>query len=105
MCIPAEAKHPLDAITYMDYVYQPEVAAVLAESINYITPVPAAREAIKAHAGKASKAADKAALEALAASPLIFPSASDLSRVHHYRVLTPQEEKEWNSIFQPIYQS
>ena len=27
MSIPKNAKHPLDAITYMDYVYRPEVAA------------------------------------------------------------------------------
>ncbi|MEP7055110.1 MAG: spermidine/putrescine ABC transporter substrate-binding protein [Actinomycetota bacterium] len=105
MCIPAKAKHPLDAITYMDYVYQPEVAAVMAESINYITPVDGARDGIKAHAAKAAKPADKTALEALADSPLIFPSADDLARVHHYRSLTPAEEKEWNKIFQPIYQS
>ena len=26
MCIPVGAEHPVDAITYMDYVYQPEVA-------------------------------------------------------------------------------
>ena len=104
MCIPAKAKHPLDAITYMDYVYRPEVAATIAEYVNYVTPVPGARDAIKADAAKA-KAADQARLDALANSPLIFPSAQELERVHRFRVLTPQEEKEWNSIFNPIYQS
>ena len=27
-------------MTYMDFVYQPKIAAMLAEYINYITPVP-----------------------------------------------------------------
>ena len=26
-------------MTYMDFVYQPKIAAMLAEGINYITPV------------------------------------------------------------------
>ena len=41
MCIPLHASHPLDAMTYMDWVYQPKIAAMLADYINYITPVPA----------------------------------------------------------------
>ncbi len=54
MAIPKNAKHPLDAITYMDYVYRPEVAAELVEGIAYITPVPAAKEQLQAKAAKAS---------------------------------------------------
>jgi spermidine/putrescine transport system substrate-binding protein len=89
---------------YMDFVYQPEIAAMLAESINYITPVPASAEVIKTDAAAAT-GADKSALEQLATSPLIFPSASDSSKLHRYRVLTTAEEKVWNSLFEPIYQS
>lgn len=104
MCIPAHAQHARDAMIYMDWVYQPEIAAMLAEYINYITPVPAARAVIQKDAAEA-KGEDKAALLDLADSPLIFPSPADYSRLHRYRVLDPEEEKTWNSIFEPIYQS
>ena len=43
MLIPAGAADPLDAITYMNYVYEPQVAAALASYIWYVTPVPDAK--------------------------------------------------------------
>jgi len=104
MCIPKGAKHPVDAMTYMDFVYDPKIAAMLAEYINYITPVPDAKAVIQQDAA-AAKGDDKAYLEGLVTSPLIFPSSEDYSRLHRYRVLTAAEERTWNSIFEPIYQS
>jgi spermidine/putrescine transport system substrate-binding protein len=104
MCIPQKAKHPLDAITYMDYVYKPDVAADLTEYISYITPVPAAKDQLQAKAAKAS-GEDKQALEDLIDSPLVFPTEADLAKTKAYRVLSPEEEKVWNRIFQPIIQA
>jgi spermidine/putrescine transport system substrate-binding protein len=104
MAIPKGAKHPLDAITYMDYVYQPDVAAKLAESIAYITPVPAAKEQLQAKEGQSS-GEEKKTLESLIASPLVFPSETDLTKAKRYRVLTVEEEQVWDRIFQPIIQS
>jgi spermidine/putrescine transport system substrate-binding protein len=101
MAIPKGAKHPLDAITYMDYVYKPEVAAQLAEWIAYITPVPAAKEQLQAKAAQSS-GEDKAALEDLIDSPLVFPSQADLDKAKRYRVLSVEEEQVWDRIFQPI---
>jgi spermidine/putrescine transport system substrate-binding protein len=104
MAIPKAAKHPLDAITYMDYVYRPEVAAKLAEYIAYITPVPAVKEQFQADAATAS-GEDKEVLEGLIDSPLVFPSEADLAKTKRYRVLTVEEEQVWDRIFQPIIQS
>jgi spermidine/putrescine transport system substrate-binding protein len=104
MTIPKGAKHPVDAITYMDYVYRPEVAAQLAAGIAYITPVPAAKEQLQAEAAKAS-GEDKAYYEDLLSSPLIFPTGDDLANTKRYRALTVEEEQVWNRIFQPIIQS
>jgi spermidine/putrescine transport system substrate-binding protein len=104
MCIPKGAKHPVDAITYMDYVYKPDVAADLVEGINYITPVPSAKEILQAKAAKAS-GEDKTTLEDLVDSTLVFPTEADLAKTMQYRVLTPDEERVWNRIFQPIIQS
>ena len=104
MAIPKNAKHPLDAITYMDYVYRPEVAAALAEYIAYITPVPAVKEELQAKAAKAS-GEDKAYLDDLVTNPLIFPGEADLANTKRYRALTVEEEQVWDSIFQPVVQS
>ncbi len=104
MCIPKNAKHPVDAITYMNYVYAPDVAATLAENIDYITPVPAAKQVLETKAGSAS-GEDKKALEDLVESPLVFPTDADLAKTKRYRVLSPAEERVWNGIFQPIIQA
>jgi spermidine/putrescine transport system substrate-binding protein len=104
MGIPKNAKHPLDAITYMDYVYRPEVAADLVEAIAYITPVPAAKEQLQARAAKAS-GKDRETLDYLEKSPLIFPTEADLANVKRYRALTVEEEQVWDGIFQPLVQS
>jgi spermidine/putrescine transport system substrate-binding protein len=105
MCIPLKAQHPLDALTYMDYVYQPDIAAQLAAFIDYITPVQDGSKQSMEQEIPSAKGDEKSTLEAAIKDPLIFPSAADLARTHRYRVLTIAEEKVWNSIFQPIYQS
>jgi spermidine/putrescine transport system substrate-binding protein len=104
MCIPKHAQHPLDAMIYMDFVYRPDIAAMLAEYINYITPVNGVQPIIREDAAKA-KGSDKSDLEYLASSPLIFPKQSDFARLHRYPVLSKDQEKTWDDIFEPIYQS
>jgi spermidine/putrescine transport system substrate-binding protein len=105
MCIPLKAKHPLDALTYMDFVYQPSIAAQLAEFIQYITPVQDAAKQQMLQEIPTAKGERKDTLEAAVKEPLIFPTPADLERTHRYRVLTLEEEKVWNRIFQPITQA
>jgi spermidine/putrescine transport system substrate-binding protein len=105
MCIPAHAQHPRDAMTYMDFVYKPEIAAMIADYVNYITPVATAQQVFLKDAAEATNKDDKAYYQGLATSPLIFPSEADFAKLHRYRVLTKAEEEVWNSIFEPIYQS
>ncbi|HZD72168.1 MAG TPA: spermidine/putrescine ABC transporter substrate-binding protein [Actinomycetes bacterium] len=105
MCIPLRARHPLDALTYMDFVYQPSIAAQLAEFIRYVTPVQdAAKREMQRQIPTAAPDRRKA-LEVSVEDPMIFPSPSDLARTHRYRVLTDDEEKVWNRIFEPIVQA
>jgi spermidine/putrescine transport system substrate-binding protein len=104
MAIPKGAKHPLDAITYMDYVYRPEVAAKLAAYIAYVTPVPAAKEQLQAQAAKES-GEDRQTLEDLISDPLVFPDPAQVATFKRYRELTVEEEQVWDGIFQPIVQS
>ncbi|MFD1935288.1 MULTISPECIES: ABC transporter substrate-binding protein [Nonomuraea] len=103
MCIPKTAQNPVDALTLMDYVYQPKIAAMLVEYINYITPVPATKDIVLADAAKAT-GEDKAALEQVAKSPLIYPTEADLAKMRSYLLLDSKTDQLFESIFQPITQ-
>lgn len=107
MCIPMKAQHPVDAQYLMNFVYTPEIAAQITEWVNYICPVPAAQGIIKQHASAAQSSGDTETadyLNAVADSPLVFPTADMLSKVYSYKVLTEDEEKQWNDLFQQVVQ-
>jgi spermidine/putrescine transport system substrate-binding protein len=105
MMIPVTAANPVDAITLMDFFYDPKIAASLAEYINYITPVPAAQTTIKSDAAAAT-GDDKATLEAIASSPLVFPSDVDYKKLHYYRAFkTTSERNDYQAIFNPVVTS
>jgi spermidine/putrescine transport system substrate-binding protein len=104
MCIPIHVQNPVDAMMLMDYYYDPKPAAMLAEYVNYITPVPSCRSVILQDAAQAKKASDSKYLKQVANSPLVFPTSDMISKVKNYRVLNASEEKQWNAIFEPIYQ-
>ena len=100
--IPVTAKSPLDAITLIDFFYKTDVAASLAEYINYVCPVPAAQQQIKTDASKLS-GKEKTAMEAIADSPLVFPVEADYSKLHYYRDFpTVAEQQAYQKIFEPI---
>jgi spermidine/putrescine transport system substrate-binding protein len=102
MAIPITASNPVDAIMLMDFFFEVENAATLAEYINYITPVPDAQAAIRQHAGEAS-GEDKEFLEEVAESPLVFPSTSDYQKLHYYRDFnSAAEQQQYQSILEPI---
>ncbi len=102
--IPLGAAHPRDAHAFMDFVYDPEIAAQITEWVGYISPVPAGREVILKHADAAKKPADAAYLESLASSPLVFPTTEMKANLHDYKVLSPDEEEAWNDLFQVVVQ-
>ena len=101
--IPSGAEHPRDAHAFMDFVYQPEIAAQIAEWVGYITPVPAAQEIILDHA-RDSQGAGREYLETLAHSPLVFPTDDMKANLHSYKVLSADEEEAWNDLFQEVVQ-
>ncbi|CAN5135243.1 spermidine/putrescine ABC transporter substrate-binding protein [soil metagenome] len=104
MAIPKGAQHPNAALAMMDYVYEPENAAQIAEWVNYITPVPGAREVILQHAEEAEDEEDAEYLRTVAESPLVFPTEEMLDRLYSYKVLDEEEERQWNELFQDVVQ-
>jgi spermidine/putrescine transport system substrate-binding protein len=81
MMIPKGAAHPYAAETMMNYVYDPQVAAKIAEYVNYISPVKGVQEIL---AEKDPK---------LARNPLIFPDAATRAKLHAYPNLAPADER------------
>jgi spermidine/putrescine transport system substrate-binding protein len=106
MLIPRGAQHPVDALELMDFVYEPRPAAMIADWVWYISPVPAAREVV----------ADRLDDPKVARSDLVFPSADLIggssdsavtlgggSPLRYYpRLATAPERAAWSGIFGPI---
>jgi spermidine/putrescine transport system substrate-binding protein len=90
MMIPQKAQHRANAEELMNYYYQPDVAAAVADSVNYICPVKGAQEAMV----KLDKAA--------AGNPLIFPSATVLAKTHIFKALTTAQETNYNNMFTKV---
>ncbi|MEU6486823.1 spermidine/putrescine ABC transporter substrate-binding protein [Streptomyces sp. NPDC046887] len=94
LMIPNRARHKANAEALIDHYYRPEVAAELAAWVNYVCPVPAARD-ILASSGDEETAA-------LAEDPLIFPDDAMRSRLAIARDITGDERTEfarrWNAL-------
>ena len=99
MVIPVGAQHPVDAITLMDYVYQPQVAAQITEWVAYITPCPSCKDKILSDASTAKNPATQRSLSALANSPLVFLPSEATKELHSYAPLTPEQIPAWTSAF------
>jgi len=94
MAIPLHAQHPVDAITYMNFVYKPNIAGMMADFIWYVTPVPSAKDYVL----------NTLKDPTVANSPLIFPTSEDLAKAWQYKFFkNTQEEDDWNSVWQPVY--
>ena len=94
LMIPIKAPNPLDALMWMNFYYEPKIAAEVADWVNYITPVPAARKILVKSDPKVGK------------SPLVFPPPSVSSKAHEFYVFKDfNEYNTWNNTFDPIIQS
>jgi spermidine/putrescine transport system substrate-binding protein len=96
MAIPLHAAHPVDALKWMNFYYQPKIAAEVEDWVNYICPVPAAKQIIAKQLDDPS----------VATSPLVFPTpAMDAKARDYYTFKDFNEFNTWNGIFDPIIQS
>jgi spermidine/putrescine transport system substrate-binding protein len=90
MLIPKAAQHKYTAELFIDFVYDPAIAAQIAAWVNYVTPVKGAKEALAAEDPE------------LAESPLIFPPEDVLANVRIFKTLTEEEESEYNDKFSEV---
>jgi spermidine/putrescine transport system substrate-binding protein len=88
--VPNRSEHQGNAEKWIDYYYEPAVAAKLAAWVNYICPVEGARdEMIKID-------------ESLVDNKLIFPSDEDLKDTFDFMVLDDEQntryEGDWSDV-------
>lgn len=82
LMMPAPVDHPYAAETMMNYLYEPEVAAILCAWVNYISPVEGVRELLERSDPE------------IAANELIFPPDDVRDRLHPYPTFSTQQEQE-----------
>ena len=111
MCIPMYAQNPKDAMTLMDFYYNPQVQAVVEYYNDYICPVPAAKEVLLNPTGWAKTALAQMEPEiglptsTTANAPTVFPTEQYVKNSRSYYVYKSQEElTAWNNLFLPITQ-
>jgi spermidine/putrescine transport system substrate-binding protein len=90
MMIPTKAKQPYGAETWMNYYYEPAVAAKLAAYVNYFCPVQGAKEIL-------AKTDPK-----LASNVLIFPDDATQAKLQGYPSLSPADEREITAEMQKV---
>jgi spermidine/putrescine transport system substrate-binding protein len=90
MQVPNEATHQQNAEAFMNYYYEPSVAAELAAWVNYICPV------------KGAQAEMENIDPELAANQLIFPDESVLSSAKVFMALNEAEERIYEQKFQQV---
>jgi spermidine/putrescine transport system substrate-binding protein len=88
MLIPTGGSSPT-ASTYMNYVYDPAVAARLAAAITYVTPVKGAKEALAKTDPETAN------------NPLIFPDDNTLAKVHQFDS-TALDNEEYITLWQGV---
>ena len=90
MLIPQKAAHPYNAHLWMNFYYQPKIAAIVEDWVNYICPVDGATDVLLSKDPSVAK------------NPLIFPPKSTLSKAHVFKALSPDEDQKFNEFFQQL---
>ena len=111
MCIPMYAQNPKDAMTLMDYYYNPDVQAVVEYYNDYVCPVPAAKDVLLNPTGwakqtlKAMEPSIGLPPSVTANAPTVFPTPAWVAKSRSYYQYKSQEElTAWNNLFLPITQ-
>ena len=94
MLVPKGAQHKYTAELFIDFVYDPAIAAQIAAWVNYVTPVKGAKEVLAADADPD--------VASLAEDPLIFPPDDVLANVKIFKTLAEEDETYFNDKFSAV---
>ena len=111
MCIPQGVQNPKDAMTLMDYYFRPDVQAVVEYYLDYVCPVPSAKQVLLNPSGWAEETLKKMQpsigepTSVTAKASTVFPDSRvvALSRPY-YQYKNQNQLTAWNNLFVPITQ-
>ena len=93
MMIPLHAQNPVSAMMWINFYYQPKIAAEVEDWVNYIAPC-AAQPILRKEDPPVGN------------SPLVFPTKAESSLVKgYYNYTTYAEYNAWNNVFNPVIES
>lgn len=90
MVMPKGVKNKAQAQAFINFYYDPKIAAQVEAYVNYVCPVKGAAEVLKAGSPE------------IASNPLIFPPQDVVARLHQFRALDANEEKDWSAAFSKV---
>jgi spermidine/putrescine transport system substrate-binding protein len=90
MVIPKGAKNKTQAVSFINFYYNPANAATIEAYVNYVCPVKGAKDEML----KIDKD--------IANNPLIFPPDATLARLKQFRAVTAAEEQSWGEAFNKV---
>jgi spermidine/putrescine transport system substrate-binding protein len=90
MMIPKGAANKYTAELMMNYVYDPKIAAQIAEYVYYVSPVKGADVEIK----KLDPGAQS--------NPLLFPTPEIVAKQHNFQSLSDEMEKKLNELYSKL---
>lgn len=90
MCMPKGAKNKKQAISFINFYYDPANAATIEAYVNYVCPVKGAKDEML----KIDKD--------IANNPLIFPPDDTVARLKQFRAVTAEEETSWAEAFNKV---
>ncbi|MDQ3128835.1 MAG: extracellular solute-binding protein [Chloroflexota bacterium] len=90
MMIPKGAANKYTAELMMNYVYDPKIAAQIANYVYYVSPVKGADEEIKKLDPEAAN------------NPLLFPTAEIVAKQHNFQSLSDEMEKVMNDLYSTL---
>jgi spermidine/putrescine transport system substrate-binding protein len=90
MMIPKGAANKYTAELMMNYVYDPKIAAQIANYVYYVSPVKGADEEIKKLDPDA------------AANPLLFPTPEVVAKQHSFQALSEEMEAKMNDLYSTL---
>ncbi len=93
MIVPRYAANPIAAADWMNYTYDPEVAATIAEYVQYISPILGVREILEGRGGTAA---------ALADNPILFPDEETRRRLYVWSGMATEDEERLTERFNQI---
>jgi len=103
MIIPNGTPHFADAHVMMDFWYDLDNAVTQTEWVGYFSPVSGVPERVLEDSATALAEGDEEwAMQLEVISQTAFPTEEQLALIHDYKILTEEEERTWNNLFNEV---